>query len=104
VQTIDSSSVTHDCFPKVYIDGTATALTNAVSFDSAVTPNLTSISPRFGTVQGGEPITFTGTGFPTDIADITITIDGKDCTIQTTTEPEVMCLSTKRPGYVSSSL
>jgi len=69
-----------------------------------VTPNLTAISPRFGTVQGGEPITFTGTGFPTDIADIKVTIDGVVCTVQTVTETEVTCLSAKRPGYVASSL
>jgi len=86
VQAIDSSSTTHECVPKVYINGVATPLTNPVTYDSAVTPNLTAISPRFGTVQGGEPITFTGTGFPTAVEDINITIDGKDCAVQTSTE------------------
>ena len=75
-----------------------------MTFDSAQTPNLTAISPRFGTVQGGEPITFTGTGFPTAVEDINITIDGKDCAVQTATETQVVCLTSKRPGYVSSSL
>ena len=90
--------------PKIYLNGTATTLTNAVTYSDAVTPNLTAISPRFGTVQGGEPVTFTGTGFPTVTADITITIDGIDCPVQTVTETEVTCYTGKRPGYVNSSL
>lgn len=104
MQAIDSSSPTHDCVPKVYVNGVENVLTNAVKFDSAVTPNLTAISPRFGTVQGGEPITFTGTGFPTEVTDINIIIDGKVCAVQTVTETQVVCLTAKRPGYVSSSL
>lgn len=49
-ETIDSSSETHDCTPKVTLNGSSTALTNAITYDSAVTPNLTAILPRFGTV------------------------------------------------------
>jgi hypothetical protein len=104
VESIASAAQTHDCFPKLYVNGTETVSTNAVTYSAAVTPNLTAISPRFGTVQGGEPLTFTGTGFPTAIADINITIDGVVCAVQTVTATEVKCLSAKRPGYVASSL
>lgn len=103
-ETIDSSGVTHDCTPTVRLNGTTTALTNAVTYDSAATPNLTAISPRFGTVKGGETVTFTGTGFPTSINDVTIIIDGVDCAVQTASETQITCTTTKRPGYVSSSL
>jgi hypothetical protein len=88
----------------VYINGSETVSTNSVTYSSSFTPNLTAVTPRFGTVQGGEPLTFTGTGFPTAIADINITIDGVDCPVQTVTATEVKCLTGKRPGYVSSSL
>lgn len=103
-ETIDSSSETHDCTPTVNINGTSTALRNAITYSSAVTPNLTAISPRFGTVQGGETVTFTGTGFSTSIRDVTVIIDGKDCAVQTASETVITCTTTKRPGYVSSSL
>jgi len=53
-----------------------TDLTHAVQFSGDITPNLTAITPRFGTVQGGETITFTGSGFSDTVASVSITLDG----------------------------
>jgi hypothetical protein len=40
---------------------------------------LTSITPRYGKVEGGENITFAGTGFSNSISDYSIIIDGINC-------------------------
>ena len=42
---------------------------------------LTSITPRYGKVEGGENISFAGTGFSNNIADYSIIIDGINCTV-----------------------
>jgi len=65
---------------------------------------VTDISPRYGTVEGGDTITFTGTDFSTDTSDYTITIDGVDCPVDTATSTEVTCTSGARIGLVASSL
>jgi len=42
---------------------------------------LTSITPRYGKVEGGEKISFAGTGFSSSISDYTIVIDGINCPV-----------------------
>jgi len=69
-----------------------------------LTANLEAISPRFGTVVGGDEVTFTGINFSSDTADYTITIDGIDCPVSAATSTTVTCTTDKRPGLVESSL
>jgi len=61
------------------VDGAATDL-SPVTYDAAKTPVLTSMSSRFGSVLGGESITFTGTGFD-DAATTTVLIDDRSCSV-----------------------
>jgi hypothetical protein len=63
-----------------------------------LTPLLTSISPRFGSVVGGEIVTFNGAGFSTNVADYNVAIDGRVCTVQTASATSFTCLTDKRPG------
>ena len=42
---------------------------------------LTSITPRYGNVEGGENISFTGAGFSNNISDYSIIIDGINCPV-----------------------
>jgi len=65
---------------------------------------VTSISPRFGPVQGGIDVTFSGERFPTDITLYNITIDGINCPVISAEEESVTCTTGKRPGLVDSSL
>jgi hypothetical protein len=64
-----------------------------VTYSAAVTPKLVGISPRFGTVVGGTDITFSGTGFVTDIAAYAILIDGKVCVVKSASTTSVVCTS-----------
>jgi hypothetical protein len=42
---------------------------------------LQSINPRYGSVEGGTEVTFAGTGFTNNAADIKILIDGINCPV-----------------------
>lgn len=104
VETIDDSQDDHTCTPKLHFDGTVKELTSPVKYTSASTALLTNISPRHGTVTGGDSVTFTGTSFSTNIADYKITIDGIDCPASAANATSVTCTTGKRPGLVASSL
>lgn len=78
IEAIQSTATSHTCDVNVLIGGAATAATSVV-YDQTSTPSLESISPRFGSVLGGEEITFTGTGFGSSGA--TVTLDNEDCAV-----------------------
>jgi hypothetical protein len=103
VETIDNEDSTYTCAAKVIIDEEETSL-NTVEYQGSLTANLQAISPRFGTVEGGDVLTFTFDSVPTDTSLYTITIDGIDCPVSAATSTTVTCTTYKRPGLVESSL
>ena len=66
-----------------------------VTYNAAVTPKLTSVSPRFGSVLGGTTVTLTGTNFPVGAA--TVTFDNRVCTVQSQSDTEVICITDDKP-------
>lgn len=90
----DSEEETHSC--GVTIEGDdfseqdlSTLGGASVTYEIAMTPYLTNISPRYGTVSGGDTVTFTGENFSADPADYTILIDGQECVAQSASTTEV---------------
>jgi hypothetical protein len=82
VEVIDSTASSYSSCPiELIMDGQAPILlsTTAVTYTSALTPLLQTITPRFGNVKGNEIVTFKGTSFDTDFTKYTILIDGKVC-------------------------
>jgi hypothetical protein len=77
LETVDNDSENRMC-SAYFIDheGIETNLANPVTYESDLTPLLESIEPRFGSVLGGDSITFSGTGFSSDTSLYTIIIDG----------------------------
>jgi hypothetical protein len=63
-----------------------------------MTPTLDSISPRYGSVYGGDYITFTGEGFSDNIDDITVLIDDIECVVSSASTTEIVCLTGDKPG------
>ena len=95
VESIDSDADSHQCTPKLHLDGEITEL-NPVTFDAATTPVLTGMSNRFGSVLGGEEIVFYGTGF-SDTAVTTVTIDDRDCEVTAQTTDAITCTTMDKP-------
>ena len=79
VESIDSDDSSYTCTPKLVLDGSSTDL-NPVVFDATVTPVLTGMSARYGSVLGSESVEFFGTGFSSS-ATTTVTIDNRPCTV-----------------------
>jgi len=75
-----------------------------VTYSGALTPLLTAMNPRFGTVTGGTSVTFTGTSFSTDTSKYTIIIDKRTCTVTAATATSVTCTTDHRPGLIKPSL
>ena len=86
------------------MNGVKQDLSTTVKYLGSSTPVLSSISPRHGTVKGGTAVTFTGTGFSTNVADYKIVIDGIPCPVSAATATTATCTTGKRPGLVKTSL
>ena len=103
VETIDSSSASHTCPAKLVTGSTETPLED-VEYVGSLTPALTAIEPRHGTVVGGDSVTFTGTQMSSDTSKYTIIIDGIVCDVTAATTTSVTCTTNKRPGLIPTSL
>jgi len=58
-----------------------------------------SISPRFGSVEGGTALTLTTTNLGTStVADVSVKIDGVTCAITSLSSTEIKCTTGSRPG------
>jgi hypothetical protein len=73
-------------------------LTGSVLYAGSQTPHLTSMTPRFGQVTGGDTVTFTGTTFSATTSDYTILIDNRPCAVTAATTTSVTCTTANRPG------
>lgn len=109
VEVISNNEAIYQACPiEVIINNTApVTLSGSVSYQTSLTPLLTAISPRFGTVKGGDTVTFSGTNFPADSSKYTILIDSQPCSIipGSATSTQVKCITAKRPGlYPTTTL
>jgi len=75
-----------------------------VSYKASLTAALTSFYPRYGKVEGGDSITFSGIGFSENTEDYTILIDKIPCVASAANASSVTCTTGKRPGIVSPSM
>ena len=79
------------------VDGITQSL-NSVTYEGSSTPKLTSMNPRYGTVEGGDTITFTGVNMPTT-GTTTVTIDDIACNSVTMVDGATLtCVTQGRPG------
>mmetsp|Transcript_29262 Transcript_29262/g.28380 ORF Transcript_29262/g.28380 Transcript_29262/m.28380 type:complete len:196 (-) Transcript_29262:637-1224(-) len=100
VEAIESDATTFSCSPKVVLtDGSSHDLQSSVEYQSTLTPLLDGISPRYGTVEGGTQVTFSGSNFPTDTNLVTIFIDERPCSIDSAQTNQIVCTTSDRTGY-----
>ena len=86
----------------VYNDGlNSQTFTNAIEFRQDKTPIVTSVSPRYGDINGGYTLTLTGTNL--DAASATVTIDGVDCPVASATASTITCTVGARTGPYTSA-
>ncbi|XP_070541075.1 fibrocystin-L-like [Ptychodera flava] len=85
------ASGTQVCDVEVTIStsGSTTSSSDAFTYESSMTPIITSVSPTRGGTGGGTTVTITGTGFSS--GENTVTIDGSVCEIDTESATEIVC-------------
>jgi hypothetical protein len=79
VEAISNEDSSYACTPVMTVDDVEYSLED-VTYDSSVTPSLSAISPRFGTVYGDTTVTLTGTGFG-DGDTAYVWFDDRECSI-----------------------
>jgi len=105
VETVDNSDNSYSCPVAVEKDNQVIqTVTETVTYIGALTPLLTAMNPRFGTVTGGTSVTFTGTNFSDDQRKYRIIIDKRNCTVTAASRTSVTCTTDHRPGLISPSL
>ena len=107
VEAIQSNANTYNSCPiQLILNNTpAINLTGTVTYTASLTPVLTSITPRFGNVRGGDVVTFSGINFSADPTTYSIVIDEQPCAVNSATSTSVTCTTAKRPGlYATTTL
>jgi hypothetical protein len=97
VETMQSEDNEFSCDAKAIVGEQETEL-NSVHYKGYLTSKLESISPRYGSVEGGTVVTFTGENFDSNTALYKITLDGIDCPVSAATDTSVTCTTGGRPG------
>jgi len=54
VETVPDSNSTYKCPVKVILGATNITLSDQVTYDGSISPLLTAVNPRYGTVTGGD--------------------------------------------------
>jgi hypothetical protein len=83
VEAIASETDSHSCTPKIMMAGTELETSiplEDMTYTAAMTPKLTAISPRFGSVLGGTTVTLTGENFSVS-ALTTVSFDNRNCEV-----------------------
>uniref|UniRef100_A0A8C4T925 PKHD1 like 1 n=1 Tax=Erpetoichthys calabaricus TaxID=27687 RepID=A0A8C4T925_ERPCA len=85
------------CDVTVYIGNNLVTLSNAFTYESALTPVVTAVTPRRGGTGGGTSLTITGSGFGSDIDNVVVTIAKTSCNVTYVNETEIICITDAQP-------
>lgn len=103
VETIDSMHDLFTCAVNLITGETKTEL-NTLDYLDQVTPVIDSLSPRYGSVEGGTEITFKGSNLYSDPSAYAIIIDGISCAVTVASYDTVKCTTGPRPGLPEPSM
>ena len=70
---------------------------NGYTYDNSVQPVVTGISPTEGPTYGGLVLTITGSSFPEEPEEVTVSMGVRRCEVQTTSSTEVTCVVPNNP-------
>ena len=73
------------------------------NYSTTLTPNITSISPSFGTMAGDTQVTIVGTNFGTVASDVSVVVDGVICVVSDVTATTVVCVTGTKPNIAPNS-
>ncbi|KAK7898488.1 hypothetical protein WMY93_019341 [Mugilogobius chulae] len=68
-------------------------ISSGYTYKSSLTPVISDVSPRRGGTAGGVLLTITGSGFSTNKDDVSVTISGVVCDVQSTNSTHILCVT-----------
>ncbi|XP_056106663.1 fibrocystin-L-like [Rhinichthys klamathensis goyatoka] len=89
----NGSEAERACTVIVMNGGDTVNLTNSYTYRSSLTPVITTVSPRRGGTAGGTRLTITGSGFSSNVNEVTVTIAGSVCDVQSANESQIICVT-----------
>lgn len=99
VEAIADENDSYSCTPTIMIGEeelvTSVALED-ISYSATMTPKLTAISPRFGSVLGGTTVTLSGENLQGS-GSTTVAFDDRTCTVQSVSATEIVCITDDKP-------
>ena len=94
----NSGSGTESCDVTVTQVSGASVLAGSFTYDDALTPQVTGVSPQRGGTGGGTSITITGTGFAA--SGNKVMVDGSICDITAESATSITCLTNSHAGCI----
>uniref|UniRef100_A0A8C1B8X1 PKHD1 like 1, tandem duplicate 2 n=1 Tax=Cyprinus carpio carpio TaxID=630221 RepID=A0A8C1B8X1_CYPCA len=85
------------CTVIVMNGGDAVNLTNSYTYRSSLTPVITNVTPRRGGTAGGTRLTITGSGFSSNVNEVSVTIAESVCDVQSASESQIICVTNAQP-------
>ncbi|XP_063846340.1 fibrocystin-L-like isoform X1 [Scylla paramamosain] len=77
-------------------DGSSASLAGGFTYQPALTPSLTSVTPQRGGTAGGTTLTLTGTGFGS--SGNTVSIGGSECVVTSEGSDSITCVTEAHQG------
>ncbi|KAM3595703.1 uncharacterized protein V6R79_001361 [Siganus canaliculatus] len=90
---INSTESEVSCVVAVVNPLDAVNVSSGFTYKSQLTPVITEVSPRRGGTAGGTRLTISGSGFSTNMADVSVTIAGTVCVLQSTNDTHIVCVT-----------
>lgn len=99
VEAVADENDNYQCTPKIMIGETEMSTSiplEPVTYSAAMTPKLTAISPRFGSVLGGTTVTLSGENLE-GTGQTSVMFDNRVCEVQSTSATEIVCITDDKP-------
>ncbi|XP_075907773.1 fibrocystin-L-like [Nelusetta ayraudi] len=71
----------------------AVNISSGFTYKSQLTPVISEVSPRRGGTAGGTTLTIQGSGFSTDVNEVSVTIAGSVCNVSSSTATTIVCVT-----------
>ncbi|XP_073714829.1 fibrocystin-L [Misgurnus anguillicaudatus] len=79
-------------------------LTIGYTYRSSLTPVISDVTPRRGGTAGGTRLTITGSGFSTNASEVTVTIAGSVCDVESANGKQIICVTNAQPKSQETKL
>ncbi|KAM8840499.1 PKHD1 like 1, tandem duplicate 1 isoform 3-T3 [Spinachia spinachia] len=91
--SINTSQPELSCVVAVSNQLEAVNISDGYAYKSQLTPVITEVSPRRGGTAGGTRLTISGSAFSGDMNEVSVTIAGSVCAVQSTNSSHVICVT-----------